>query len=72
MQCGSIPSEWKHAAVVPILKPGKEANSPGSYGPIALTTVICKIMKRMVTDQLVHRLEQRGEFCSISEWVQTW
>lgn len=34
-ETGSIPSEWKHAVVVPILKPGKEADSPGSYRPIA-------------------------------------
>jgi len=27
---GSIPAEWKHAVIVPILKPGKEAESPGS------------------------------------------
>lgn len=48
--------------IVPILKPGKEAESPGSYRPIALTAVICKIMERMVTDRLVYRLEKKGFF----------
>lgn len=57
-----IPAEWKHTVVVPILKPGKEASSPDSYRPIALTAVICKVMERMVTDCLVHCLEQRGYF----------
>lgn len=46
--------------IVPILKPGKEAECPGSYRPIALTAVICKIMERMVTDRLVYRLEKKG------------
>lgn len=59
---GSIPAEWKQ----PILKPGKEAEIPGSYRPIALTVIlcsyICKIMERMVTDRLVHRLEKKGFF----------
>ncbi len=48
---------WKHAVIVPFLKPGKEVDGLGSYRPIALTAVICKIMERMVTDRLVHRLE---------------
>ncbi len=59
---GLIPAEWKHAVVVPFLKPGKEVDSPRSYRPVALPAVICKIMERMVTDRLVHRLEQRGYF----------
>lgn len=56
---GSIPAEWKHAV---ILKPGEEAESAGSYRPIALTAVICKITEMMVTDRLVHRLEKWIQF----------
>ena len=33
---GCLPKEWKHAVVVPILKPGKEASDSSSYRPIAL------------------------------------
>ena len=62
---GSIPGEWRHAVVVPILKPGKIADNPESYRPIALTAVILKIMERMVSDRLVYRLEQRGHFLPI-------
>lgn len=57
-----IPAEWKHAVVVPILKPGKEASSPDSYRPIALTAVMCKVMERMVTDRLVYYLERQDYF----------
>ena len=57
---GVIPVAWRHAVVVPILKPGKEAAKPGSYRPIALTAVLCKIMERMVTDRLTYKLEKQG------------
>ena len=59
---GQLPKEWKHSIVVPIQKPGKTANEPGSYRPIALTAVICKIMERMVTHRLVYMLEKQGYF----------
>ena len=32
--------EWKHAVLVPILKPENEVGSPGSYRPTALTAVM--------------------------------
>lgn len=59
---GQLPADWKHAVVVPILKPGKVATSPGSYRPIALTSVLCKTMERMVTNRLVYMLERRDFF----------
>ncbi|KAL2077950.1 hypothetical protein ACEWY4_025635 [Coilia grayii] len=57
---GRLPKAWKHAVIVPVLKPGKDPSSPSSYRPIALTSVMCKLMERMVTDRLVHFLEVKG------------
>ena len=57
---GRLPAEWKHAIIVPILKPGKVGSDPSSYRPIALTSVLCKIMERMVTNRLVYFLESKG------------
>ncbi|GBO10862.1 hypothetical protein AVEN_256844-1 [Araneus ventricosus] len=45
---GRLPRYWKRAIIIPIKKPGKEAGSPESYRPIALTSIICKIMERMI------------------------
>ena len=59
---GYLPAEWNHAVIIPILKPGKDASDPGSYRPIALTSVLCKIMERMVTNRLVYFLESKGLF----------
>ncbi|CAJ1057143.1 RNA-directed DNA polymerase from mobile element jockey [Xyrichtys novacula] len=58
---GRLPSVWKEAEVVPIRKPGKDPCSPSSYRPIALTSNICKIMERMVTERLTYVLEKRGK-----------
>lgn len=59
-EAGTIPKVWKHAVVLPILKPGKDPSSPSSYRPIALTAVLCKVMERMVTNRLVYFLEISG------------
>jgi len=59
---GILPKEWKHAVIIPIVKPGKKTDNPTSYRPIALTSVLCKIMERMVTDRLVDKLEKSGYF----------
>ncbi|KAG5852664.1 hypothetical protein ANANG_G00064980 [Anguilla anguilla] len=61
---GCLPKEWKHAVVAPILKPGKDASDPSSYRPIALTSVLCKIMERMITNRLVYFLESKGLFAN--------
>jgi len=57
---GTLPGDWKHAIVVPFIKPGKDPSKPESYRPIALTSSLCKIMERMVTDRFQWFLE-RGE-----------
>ncbi|GBM53598.1 putative RNA-directed DNA polymerase from transposon BS [Araneus ventricosus] len=52
-------SLWKRAVVIPILKPGKDAKSPNNYRPIALTSVLCKLLERMVNSRLVHVWEKK-------------
>ncbi|XP_063075987.1 RNA-directed DNA polymerase from mobile element jockey [Engraulis encrasicolus] len=64
-ETGNIPLAWKHSVVVPVLKPGKEKSEATSYRPIALTSNLCKLMERMVTDRLTYIVEKRG---LISPW----
>ncbi|XP_046542833.1 uncharacterized protein LOC124253160 [Haliotis rubra] len=47
----------KHAAVIPLLKPGTEEASANSYRPISLTSNLCKSMEGMVNIRLKHHLE---------------
>ncbi|GFR26034.1 uncharacterized protein TNCT_189271 [Trichonephila clavata] len=36
-----LPSAWRKAIIVPILKPNEPAESIGSYRPISLTNIMC-------------------------------
>ncbi len=47
-----FPKIWKHAMVIPILKPGKERSNPSSYRPISLLSTISKIFERTVLKRL--------------------
>ena len=56
---GQLPSVWK-AIIIPVPKPGKDPSDPASYRPIALTSHLCKIMERMVTERLTYFLESKA------------
>ena len=53
-----LPDDWHHAIILPILKPSKNATSPESYRPISLTSTICKIMEKLITNRLQWFLEK--------------
>ena len=54
---GNIPNCFKHAIVVPILKPNKSKTDPASYRPISLTSHLGKVLETMFTDRLQQKLE---------------
>lgn len=54
---GRVPACWKDGSITPILKPGKSAHDPGGYRPIALTSVLLKLMERLVANRLTWCLE---------------
>ena len=41
---GNIPTIWKQAITIPILKKQKDSTNPTSYRPIALTSCTCKTL----------------------------
>ena len=51
MTTGKIPELWKKAIVVPIYKKGKR-NLATNYRPISLTSVICRILERIIHSQI--------------------
>jgi potassium voltage-gated channel Eag-related subfamily H protein 8 len=53
----SVPDSWREAAVIPVLKPGKDCSLAISYGPISLTSCLCKTMERTINRCLVRVLE---------------
>ena len=60
---GVIPDSWKGAAVIPIYKSG-DKTVPSNYRPISLTSVICKVLERIIRKQICSFLDQNGCFNS--------
>ena len=51
-----FPSQWKCAKVVPLFKKG-DVSEPKNYRPVALLSVIRKIMERVIFNQIISYLE---------------
>ena len=49
---GIVPLEWKEANIIPLFKKGSR-NKSENYRPVSLTSVICKLLERLIKDQLV-------------------
>ncbi|GFS95845.1 probable RNA-directed DNA polymerase from transposon BS [Trichonephila clavipes] len=47
-----VPATWKKAIVVPIPKKNKPLDNLKSYRPISLTSILSKVMERMITSRL--------------------
>ena len=55
-----IPDEWRLAVVTPIYKNKGKKSDPCNYRPVSLTSVIGKVMERVVKEQLTTYLEKNG------------
>ena len=47
-----VPLEWKEANIIPLFKTGSR-NKPENYRAVGLTSVICKLLERLIKDHLV-------------------
>ena len=50
---GSVPLDWKTGHVTPVHKKGSRAQV-GNYRPVSLTSVVCKVMEKLVTVSYTH------------------
>lgn len=55
-----IPEQWKTQVIIPILKPGKDPSDPNSRRPIALSSVLAKIMEHLIKHRLEWLVENRS------------
>ena len=50
-----LPQEWKNAVIVPIHKNGRK-DIPCNYRPISLTSIVCKVMEKIVREAIMNHL----------------
>ncbi|CAG4989213.1 unnamed protein product [Colias eurytheme] len=56
LKIGMVPKAWKLANIQPVPKKGSRAD-PSNYRPISITSIICKIMERILNYRLLTHLE---------------
>ncbi len=49
---GYLPASWKSSEILMFPKPDKIHTIPENYRPISLTSVICKLMERLIQDKI--------------------
>ena len=54
-----IPDEWRLANVTPIFKKGSK-KEPGNYRPVSLTSHVCKVLEKIIKEDIVNFLEQNN------------
>ena len=47
-----VPSDWKKAVIVPVFKKGA-AGSVANYRPISLTSIMSKLMERVLSTKIL-------------------
>jgi hypothetical protein len=49
---GVLPKDWKVAYIIPLFKKG-DPQLPSQYRPVSLTSIICKVLERIIRSQLL-------------------
>ncbi|CAF3413944.1 unnamed protein product [Rotaria socialis] len=57
---GHIPTKWKTANIILIMKPKKDKQHPSSYRPISLLSCFGKLLEKIIKQRLMLELERRN------------
>ena len=58
---GTLPSQWRHAKIIPLRKPGKEDYTVAkAWRPISLLATLGKILESVVAERISHAVETFG------------
>lgn len=60
LETAEIPESWKLAHVVPIYKNKGAKKEPVNYRPISLTSVLSKLLERIITEFIVKHVDTHG------------
>ena len=58
-----VPEDWKKAKISAIFKKGNKAMA-GNYRPVSLTSIVCKVLERVIRDRIIEHLEMNSLFTS--------
>ncbi|CAM5164461.1 unnamed protein product [Natator depressus] len=61
---GVVPCDWRIANIIPIFKKGKKRD-PGNYRPVSLTSVVCKVLEKILKEKVVKDIEVNGKWDKI-------
>ncbi|CAM4563226.1 unnamed protein product [Caretta caretta] len=61
---GVVPYDWSIANIVHIFKKGKKSD-PGNYRPVSLTSVVCKVLEKMLKEKVDKDIEVNGKWNKI-------
>ena len=61
LQEGSVPNDWKLANIIPLDKKGSKS-ALENYRPISLTSVVSKLMEKLVRDKIMEHMEGNNLF----------
>ena len=58
---GTLPSQWRHAKIIPLKKPGKEDYTIAkAWRPISLLATLGKVLESVVAERISHMVETHG------------
>ena len=60
LKSGQLPSDWTSANVTPVHKKGSK-HDPKNYRPVSLTSIVVKIMERLVHGRIVNFLNEHNK-----------
>ena len=58
---GIVPESWKIGQITALFKKGKK-NSAANYRPVSLTSIICKVMEKLVRKKIVDHMTEYSLF----------
>jgi hypothetical protein len=61
MEDSKLPHRWKSANITPIHKKDPK-HTVSNYRPISLTSILCKVTKKIIRDILIDYMEENGFF----------
>ena len=66
---GTLPQHWKEGSITPIFKKGQKHLS-GNYRPVSLTSVACKMLEKLVRNEVMAHMGRINLTVKSSAWLR--